>query len=316
MNKISIRTQIVKDYLFKFPNATKGALSRKIFKEHPSLYKNEEVIRQCLKKLTGSMGKSSDKRFSQNKEISSALEALKKAFPKGESEYIKPYKLPKASKKVLVISDLHIPYHSDEAVFAALEFGLKEQVDTIIINGDLIDFSQISRHETDPRKRSVAYEIATAQIFLEGLRKMFPNALIVWSYGNHCSRYDKWIVQKAPELLDIDAIQLHELMKLRELSIIKVESMQYIYAGKLAIFHGHETGLKSGGVNPARSLRLKLNKSAVTSHFHRETKDMGVNLGEQPYSCYSIACLCELTPAYMPINNWTHGFAIIDLNQF
>ena len=144
---------------------------------------------------------------------------------------------------------------------------------------------------------------------------MFPKALIVWSYGNHDLRYDKYIMQKAPEIYDIELIQLHELLKLRDLNIIKVDSTQYIYAGKLAIFHGHETGLTSGGVNPARSLRLKLNKSAVTSHFHRETKDMGKNLDEHPYSCFSIGCLCDLHPAYMPINMWTHGFGYLELND-
>lgn len=308
----SISTQVAKDYLLKFPNSSKRALAKKLYKEHPSLFSNQEEARKKLRVLTGNAGATS--RGNRSNSINAELDALKKEMPKGETEHIKPYKLPKSSRKVLLMSDLHIPFHSDEALFAALEYGLKEQVDTIIINGDLIDFSKISRHETDPRKRSVAYEISTTQIFLNGLRIMFPNALIVWSYGNHDIRYDKWIMQKAPELLDIDAIQLHELMKLRDLSIVKVESMQYIYAGKLAIFHGHETGLKSGGVNPARSLRLKLNKSAVTSHFHRETKDMGVNLGEHPYSCYSIGCLCDLTPAYMPINNWTHGFAIIELS--
>jgi hypothetical protein len=122
-------------------------------------------------------------------------------------------------------------------------------------------------------------------------------------------------MQKAPELLDIESIQLHELMKLNELSIIKVDSMQYIYAGKIAIFHGHETGLKSGGVNPARSLRLKLNKSAIVSHFHRETKDTGKALGDNPYACYSIACLCDLHPNYLPINDHTHGFGHLILDK-
>jgi len=309
----SIKSEIAKEYLMKFPNTPNLTLAKKIYAENKSVYTNLEQVRTHIRTLKGANG---DRHRKENHvEFRKEFEALKKDLPKGESERIHPYKLPKASRKILIISDLHIPYHNDDAVFAALEYGLEQQVDTIIINGDLIDFATISRHEKDMRKRSVKYEIDCTSVFLKGLRAMFPKALIVWSYGNHDLRYDKYIMQKAPEVYDIEFIKLHELLKLRDLNIIKVDSTQYIYAGKLAIFHGHETGLTSGGVNPARSLRLKLNKSAVTSHFHRETKDMGKNLDEHPYSCYSIGCLCDLFPTYLPVNMWTHGFGYLELND-
>ena len=311
--KATIKSDIAKEYLLKFPNTPNLTLAKKIYAENKSVYTNLEQVRTHIRNLKGANG---DRHRKKNHvEFRKEFEALKKELPKGESERIHPYKLPKASRKILIISDLHIPYHNDDAVFAALEYGLVQEVDTIIINGDLTDFATISRHEKDMRKRSVKYEIDCTSVFLKGLRAMFPKALIVWSYGNHDLRYDKYIMQKAPEVYDIEFIKLHELLKLRDLNIIKVDSTQYIYAGKLAIFHGHETGLTSGGVNPARSLRLKLNKSAVTSHFHRETKDMGKNLDEHPYSCYSIGCLCDLHPAYMPINMWTHGFGYLELND-
>ena len=309
----SIKSEIAKEYLIKFPNTPNLTLAKKIYAENKSVYTNLEQVRTHIRALKGATG--TWHKQNVHVEFRKEFEALKKELPKGESERIHPYKLPKASRKILIISDLHIPYHNDDAVFAALEYGLDQEVDTIIINGDLIDFATISRHEKDMRKRSVKYEMDCTRVFLKGLRGMFPKALIVWSYGNHCIRYDKYIMQKAPEIFDIELIQLHELLKLRDLNIIKVDSTQYIYAGKLAIFHGHETGLTSGGVNPARSLRLKLNKSAVTSHFHRETKDMGKNLDEHPYSCFSIGCLCDLHPAYMPINMWTHGFGYLELND-
>lgn len=311
--KEAISTKIAKKYCLDYPNTPSLTLAKKIYSENKECYTNLEHARSTIRTLRGAMGDAH--RVSAYVDFRKQLATLKKELPKGESDRIHPYVLPKASRKVLIISDLHIPYHSDEAVFAALEYGHQQEVDTIIINGDLIDFATISRHEKDMRKRSVKYEMDCTRAFLKGLRNMFPKSLIVWSFGNHCQRYDKYIMQKAPEIYDIEMIQLHELLKLRELNIIKVDSTQYIYAGKLAIFHGHETGLTSGGVNPARSLRLKLNKSAVTSHFHRETKDMGKNLDEHPYSCYSIACLCDLHPSYMPINAWTHGFGYLELEK-
>jgi hypothetical protein len=153
-------------------------------------------------------------------------------------------------------------------------------------------------------------------VFLKGLRGMFPKALILYKIGNHDQRLEKYLMLKAPELLAISDFKLSDICKFNELNILEIQSQQYIYAGKLPIFHGHEIGLKSGGVNPARAVRLKLNKSAVVNHFHRETKDMGRNLNEQPYSCYSNGCLCDLYPDYMGVHtNWTHGLLHVKLDN-
>ena len=53
-------------------------------------------------------------------------------------------------KSVLVISDLHIPYHHKDA-FAFLKAIKKEfKPDTVINIGDLLDFHAISMHEHNP----------------------------------------------------------------------------------------------------------------------------------------------------------------------
>lgn len=310
-------TTVIKELVLKFPNTPNMTLAKKFVKDYPEFMLSVEHARALIRQLKGKSGDKNREAVHKDfrVEFEKALAKLKKELPKGETERKEPYVLPKANRNVLIISDLHIPYHDDAAVFAALEYGAAQNVDTIIINGDLIDFALISRHEKDLRKRSVAYEIETAKIFLEGLRAMFRNSLIIWKFGNHCSRFHKWIMQKAPELLDIEGTSLPEILGLRALNIVYVEDKRYIYAGKMAIFHGHEVGMTSGGVNPARTLRLKLNKSAITSHFHRETKDMGRNLDEHPYACYSTGALCDLFPAYMPINQWTHGFIHLTLGK-
>ena len=311
-------TTVIKELVLRFPNTPNLTLAKKFVKDYPEFMLTVEQARSVIRTLKGKCGvykkNSAHKDF--RIEFEKALAKLKKDLPKGETERQEPYYLPKAYKNILIIGDIHIPYHDDNALFSALKYGAENKVDTIIINGDLLDFAMISRHEKDLRKRSVGYEIATAKTFLEGLRAMFPNALIVYKEGNHDTRYQKWIMQKAPELLDIDGTSLTELLGLIPLRIVHVRDKQIIYAGKMAVLHGHEIGLTSGGVNPARSTRLKLNKSAIVNHFHRETKDMGKNLGEQPYSCYSNGCLCDLHPAYMGVHTlWTHGFIHLLLDK-
>lgn len=134
------------------------------------------------------------------------------------------------------------------------------------------------------------------------------------AFSGNCARYEKYIMQNAPHLLGIDALKLSELLNFTELRIHEVKSMQWAYAGKLPILHGHELPTKSGGVNPARTVQLKLNKQGIVGHFHRETRSNGKQFDDKPYTTYSSGALCDLNPAYMPINDWTHGFTYVEVD--
>ena len=304
--------KLLLDYLKQFPNTATLTLAKKIYKENPAKFTDVEHIRTQIRYYRGQAG---DKNRIDAKEHIDYLAKLKEELPKGETEKVEPYYLPKDRKKVLVISDIHLPYHDDKALFASLEYGLKEQVDTIYINGDLLDFALISKHENNTTKHSVKYELDCAKIFLKGLREMFPKALIIYKYGNHDLRFDKWIRLKAPELLDIEHINLAEILGLRELEIIQLDSLQWCYMWDIAVLHGHELPMKSGGINPARTARMKINRPLIIGHFHRQSKDAGMILGKPYYYAYSSGCLCDLSPAYMPINDWVHGFILINQGQ-
>jgi predicted phosphodiesterase len=304
--------KLLLDYLKKFPNTATLTLAKKIYKEHSAKFKDVEHIRTQIRYYRGQAG---DKNRIDAKQHIDFLAKLKEELPKGETEKVEPYYLPKDRKKVLVISDIHLPYHDDKALFASLEYGLKKEVDTIYINGDLLDFALISKHENNTTKHSVKYELDCAKIFLKGLREMFPKALIIYKYGNHDLRFDKWIRLKAPELLDIEHINLAEILDLRELEIIQLDSLQWCYMFDIAVLHGHELPMKSGGINPARTARMKINRPLIIGHFHRQSKDAGMILGKPYYYAYSSGCLCDLSPAYMPINDWVHGFILINQGQ-
>jgi len=301
--------KLIIDYLKQFPNTATLTLSKKIYKDHPANFKDVEHIRNLIRYNRGTKGKKD--RIDAKKHID-YFEKLKSELPKGETEKVEPYYLPKDRKKVLIISDIHLPYHDDKVLFEALKFGLDNQVDTIYINGDLLDFALISKYENNTTKHSIKYEIDCAKVFLKGLREMFPTALIIYKYGNHDLRFDKWIRLKAPELLDIEHIMLSEILGLRELDIIQLDNLQWCYMWDYVVLHGHELPMKSGGVNPARATRLKLNRPAIIGHFHRMNRDIATIMGKQQYSVYSSGCLCDLSPAYMPINDWNHSCILID----
>ena len=239
--------------------------------------------------------------------------------PSQESDY-KPFKLPINHNNILLLSDIHIPYHNIQALTLALKYGLENDVNTILLNGDIIDFYAISRFEKDPRKRNFGHEVLMTRQFLSTLRKLFPSAAIYYKCGNHDVRYDHYIMRHAPDLLGMNEFSFESLMKLDELNIMFIPDKQIMHAGKLTILHGHELGASIfSPVNIARGLFLKAKDSALCGHHHQASEHTEPNINGKITTCWSVACLCELHPDYMPINKHHHGFAhirILDTGDF
>jgi predicted phosphodiesterase len=311
-SKTSSRTELAKSYILKYPNHNNTQIAKLLFDDYPHIFSTVESARSLVRTLVGKNGEKL--REAVHKDFAALINAMRKELPKGESEKVEPYHLPKSCTRILVLSDIHLPYQDDDALFAALKFGLEKDVNCIYLNGDTMDMYQLSRHEKNPANRSFSYELDTCRTFLKGLRNMFPNAHIVYKCGNHDSRFEKFIRQN-PQLMGVQEFELSTLLNFTELRIQEVKDKQWAYAGKLPLLHGHELPTKSGGVNPARTVQLKLNKQAIVGHFHRETRSNGKQFDDKPYTTYSSGCLCDLYPAYMPINDWNHGFTYVEVDS-
>lgn len=239
--------------------------------------------------------------------------------PSLESNY-QPYKIPVNHNNILIIGDIHIPYHNIPALTLALKYGLENEVNTILLNGDIIDFYAISRFEKDPRKRNFGHEVLMTRQFLTTLRQLFPNAAIYYKCGNHDVRYDHYIMRNAPDLLGMNEFSFESLMKLDELNITFIPDKQIIRAGNLTILHGHELGQSVfSPVNIARGLFLRAKDNALCGHHHQASEHSEPNINGKLTTCWSVACLCELHPDYMPINKHHHGFAhvkVMDTGEF
>ena len=314
----SIKSDIAKEYLLKFPNTANLTLAKKIYAENKILYKDVEEVRSHIRALKGVHGvRNKQERHvefrKQYDEFKKQFELLKEELPKGETDKIEPYYLPKSNSKVLMLSDIHFPYQNDDALFAALEYGKQKEVDTIWLNGDTMDIYSLSKFDKDPRKRNFKYEIDLTRKFLKGLRAMFPKALIIFKMGNHENRWEAFLRNKAVELLDMEEFKLSVILHFNELNIQLIEDKQMGYCGELKVLHYHELPLKSGGVNPARAVYLKTGESVIGGHYHRKSEHVERTLGGKLVKVYSTACLCDLFAGYMPYNNWSHGFAYIEV---
>jgi len=312
----SINGEVAKELISRFPDTPTMTLAKKLYAENPILFSSLDNARCVIRYHRGQAGEHNRKHIpKENVRLTYDTNPYK--LPATESEERKPFILPKANNNILLISDLHIPYHSIEAITAALDYGKKMEINTIFINGDLLDFYKISRFSVDPRQRSVKYEFDSAKSFLRTLRQEFPNAGIYWAKGNHDVRYEHYLMAKAPEIFDDPYYSLEERLRLNEEKVHLIGDKQIIKAGKLSIHHGH---LMFRGVfapvNIARGLFLRAKQSMIVSHTHKESSHTETNLDGEITTCWSTGCLCDLSPDYAPFaNSYCHGFAHIQVHD-
>ena len=307
--------EIIRDYLKRFPNHGDLTMAKKIYAENPLVFTNVEGVRSSIRHIKGKLDHPhayKDKSLYTEKTYDSNPYKL----PESDEQDRDPFVLPVADNNILLISDLHIPYHSISAITLALDYGKEHKVNTIIINGDLMDFYQMSRFEKDPRKRSIKYEFDATKAFLIVLREHFPKAQIYWLKGNHDVRFEHWLMAKAPEVFDDPYFRLEERLRLNEERIHLIGDKTLVKSGKLHIHHGHLffRGFMAP-VNSARGLFLKAKQSMICGHVHKISEHTETNLEGEMTTTWSTGCLCELSPDYAPFaNNYAHGFAHIRVN--
>jgi len=89
------------------------------------------------------------------------------------------------NKRILVISDLHIPYHRPDSFDFLKEIKKEFKPDTIINIGDEIDSHALSFHEHNPDLFSAGHELAKARDYIKELESIFPEMTLLDS--NHSS---------------------------------------------------------------------------------------------------------------------------------
>jgi len=158
-------------------------------------------------------------------------------------------------------------------------------------------------------------EVEATIDFLDWIRGEFPEIPMVYKPGNHEYRLPRYYVSNAPELIEspITAMETHLDFEGRGIEFLDYN--QVVKAGKLPIIHGHEIRGLDATVNPARGLFLKAKSFAACSHCHRTSSHTERDISGKILTTWSFGSLCDLSPDYMPINNWNWGFGIIRVEK-
>jgi len=306
------KADIVNEYLTRFPDLGATPLARKIYKENAISFRDIEDARFFVRYYTGQSGAKNRKLLAKKQFVRPAKSSNEYGLLPSSAETYLPYEI--KSKRTLIISDLHFPYQHNKSIELALDFGKQKKVDCILINGDLLDFATISRHEKDFRARSVVEEFESVRAFLNALRKNFQKVKIVFKEGNHDERWEKWLYLKAPEIFDDIEFRLENRLGLGKLNIDIVKDKRPVKIGKLTVLHGHELAGGIGGVNPARATFLKTLDSVIVGHYHKTSSHTETTMNGDVISVESQGCLCGMNPLYMPINKWNLGFSYVELD--
>lgn len=209
------RTDLIRKCMIENPTI-KGnrTIAKIVHNKYPLLFKDVEQARHCIRRIMDAAGKSS--RHAVGGESSAFVERLAKLRAESkieESEHadVTPYVINSRFKKILVISDTHIPYVDMKALDIALEYGFNEKVDAVVINGDFLDFGTISKYLTKPNAPRMIESIEQGKEILKYIKSAL-GCKVIFHEGNHdCYDKDTEVLTNEGFVLFSDLKQTHSV---------------------------------------------------------------------------------------------------------
>jgi UDP-2,3-diacylglucosamine pyrophosphatase LpxH len=201
-----------------------------------------------------------------------------------------------------------------EALVCAIKYLKEKQIDTLYLNGDIFDFYSISRHEKDPDLRDFKREVDMCRDFVQKLRDIFPNTVLIYKMGNHEDRYARSLQVNAEEFAQLHDLQFHIFFHLDRIGYQMVESWQGCEMGDLLVLHGHEL-YGGGGINPSQNTFNKTLCNTLTGHVHKTSNTTKKTGFKEFIHTFTTGCLTQLSPKYMPFSQHNHGFAYVEVKE-
>lgn len=228
--------------------------------------KNRGSVRGAARDILGQESRESTIRFYIRKgiiDIEESFECVEevKTSPNGKVKYTIP--VPKKVKRgfdnsrILVISDLHIPYHHPDSLEFLQYLYDKYSPTRIICLGDELDKHSMSFHDSDPDLASAGDELRKSIPVIKELEKMFPvmdlldsnHGSMVWRKAKHYG-IPKHYIKGYNEVLGVsDRWQWHNDLT------IKLPNGTYCY------FH-------HGKASKTIQLSQQMGMNCVQGHYH------------------------------------------------
>ena len=225
-----------------------------------------------------------------------------------DAEHPQRQKIEVSDGVVIVGSDFHIWPGLNPVCLRAFKLLCMElKPKAVILNGDVVDFPQISRHapimwEDTPEPQS---EIECAQDHLDEIAKACGRAQKIWTMGNHDARLESRIACVAPEYRGIKGVHLKDHFPL--------------WAPAWAAWINDDVVVKhrfKSGAHAPHNNTMWAGKSIVTGHLHSQ-KVMPITDYNGTRYGIDTGCVADAYSkpfvGYTEDNpvNWISGFAVL-----
>lgn len=312
MNKNTDKLEAIKNHFYS-TNMTRADFERENWENYG--YKDLPGFHKALTRMDISVKKRSE--FFKQTRPSGKIESYNLdeldsfGIEPGIGKEYTSCRLPDHFKKIGILSDIHVPFHSLDALTCAIKHLRISEIDCLILNGDCFDMYTQSKHEKEKQYRDLPREIEMNRNFLQKLRDIFPIIPIYYKMGNHENRWQRYLNQEAEEFAQLHEMQFEQFFRLDKLAINYVPDWQGIEVGDLLILHGHE--IMAGGMNPSQSTFNKTFCNTLIGHVHRTTSTIKKDGFKNFIHSYSTGCLTHLSPKYYPFAQHNHGFALVEI---
>jgi predicted phosphodiesterase len=167
-------------------------------------------------------------------------------------------------KRIVVISDLQVPFHDERAVRNVAKFIKRYKPDDVICVGDEIDLQTISRWSSGRDEWSGTIG-SDRDKTVEILGELQIRHL---SRSNHSARLYSAISKRLPGLLGLPELTIEGFLKLKELGITYHHKPYEIAKGWIMV-HGDEQAINHNAGLTALTAARRHGKSVVCGHTHR-----------------------------------------------
>jgi len=219
-------------------------------------------------------------------------------------------------KRIVVISDLQVPFHDERAVRNLAKFIKRYKPDDVLCVGDEIDFQTISRWSTGRDEwsgtigrdrdacQNVLYELGVTHIVR----------------SNHTDRLYKSLASRLPGLIGLPELQYENFMNFKELGI-KFHRKPYEITPTWIMVHGDEQAINHNAGLTALGAARRHGKNVVAGHTHRQgissfSEASGGVLG-RVLTGFEVGHLMDERQAYYTKGtfNWQKGFGILYVDR-
>lgn len=178
------------------------------------------------------------------------------------------------SRRYVFLSDLHVPYHDEDALELVCRFLKWFRPHTVYLIGDIADFYQVSSYDKDPKRLlKLQDDLDQCYAILQRIQQSAgPKAKFILREGNHEFRMTRYLWTH-PQIASLRGLQLPELLNLAELKIEHVP-----YNGRLLIDDSflveHGDVVRKDSAATAKAMLDRRGVSGISGHCFDEATEI------------------------------------------